>query len=67
MAWYWAASSAKGREVRDVYLLYTIDKAMADLSDGVVEGKSVGTGRDQYGGRMVNMVAFEFDSLGWDM
>jgi hypothetical protein len=57
------ASSAKDREVRGVYLLYTINKGMADLSDGVVKG---GGGEGQYGNRMVSMVAFEFDSLGWE-
>jgi hypothetical protein len=63
VAWYWAVSSAKGREVRGVDLLYAIDKGMADSSDGVVKG---GSGKGQYGNQMVNMVAFEFDSLGWE-
>ena len=65
IAWYWSASGMKGSEVeeRGVHLIYTIDGAMADLSDGVTDSGS-GPG-DLYGGKKVNMVMFEMDSLGW--
>ena len=70
IAWYWAAilngSTSGKKEERGVSLLYTIECGMADLSDGVVNlvGTVVGK-EDAYGGRKVNMLMWEFDSLGW--
>lgn len=67
IAWYWAATlsgtGGSAKEERGVSLIYTIDGAMADQSDGVVE--SVSSVLDGYGGRKVNMLMWEFDSLGW--
>ena len=67
IAWYWAAKLSGGKEERGVSLIYTIDGAMADLSDGVVDvvGTVVGGEGDEYGGKKVNMLMWEFDSLGW--
>ena len=36
IAWYWAAKPS-GKEERGLSLIYTIEGAMADLSDGVVD------------------------------
>ena len=68
VAWYWDASgigkdSGRG-EVRGVHLLYTIENALADVADGVVD-EVEDVADAGYGGRKVNMVMFEFDSLGW--
>lgn len=54
-----------GDEVRGVALLYTIEKGMADMSDGVVDDVAGKVVEDEYGGRKVNMLVFDFQSLGW--
>ena len=55
--------AGRDTEERGVSLIYTIDGGLAGLSDGTV---GVGLKGDAYGGRKVNMLMWEFDSLGWE-
>jgi hypothetical protein len=69
VAWYWAASGMGGttQEEKGVHLLYTIDEGMADLAlldeGGLLDVEDAVQG--VFGGRKVNMMLFELDSLGW--